>query len=695
MSKMRDITMSSSPSNAAPNSTVLNDRYRLLAAVAAGGMATVYRGQDMLLNRLVAIKLLRDRYASDPQFVQRFRQEAQAAANLNHPNIVTIYDVGRDVVNARERHYIVMELIEGQDLKQALRWRAANGQLFTIEEVVDVARQICEGVGYAHRRGLVHCDLKPQNVLLTAEGRAKVTDFGIARAYTAAPNIGERTDVVWGSPQYYAPEQAAGAAPTPASDVYSIGVMLYEMLTGRLPFESRDPMQLAQMHLTALPPPLHAANPNVTLQLEGIVMRALAKDPAQRYRDADQLARALSAYALQGEEQTLVNMQPAVPPSGSPPSSVVSRPAVSDPTAAPGHASSATTSTTSRPATAPASARLTQTGPDVLLWLLAAVAFLCVLGLIPLYVLVYQAYQAPPIPPALPTAPPDTSPTRPIVNTNGNVQIKVPALTGRTLEEATGEVVALGLDIRVIEERTDNTAARGIVLEQRPPADTLTPPGTVVEVVVSAGVETREVPGDLVGRALDVSISQTLAALGWNVVVTETLDFSPSGTILAVEPPGGSKLAMSETLTLTISSGGRIVLDVDMWPVALESVTLSRVTFFPGQTVQFQVRWRANQPPGRDYKVGWYLLTPDYAGVLSQGDDRAPQHKGLPAPTSAWTSGTVVEDTYALRIPDNLPPGVYPLAIGMYDGAERLSVVAPGRAQALNNLVVLHTITVQ
>jgi serine/threonine protein kinase len=692
---MREVTMSSSQpgaGNTASHFTVLNDRYRLLATLAAGGMATVYKGQDMLLNRLVAIKLLRDRYAGDPQFVQRFRQEAQAAANLNHPNIVTVYDVGRDVVAGRERHYLVMELVDGQDLKQVIRGRAATGHPFSIEEAVDAARQVCEAVGYAHRRGLVHCDLKPQNVVLTTNGRAKVTDFGIARAYTSMLNTGERAEVVWGSPQYYAPEQAAGAAPTPASDVYSIGVMLYEMLAGRLPFEASEPLQLAHMHLTMPPPPLHALNPNVTLQLEGIVMRALAKDPAQRYRDADQFARALSAYALQGEEHTLVNMPAATPPPNAP---VIPRPAPQPARVTPPASASNVVPGQEAAITPPRQAAVIQGGPDLLLWLLAAIAFLCVLGLIPLYVLVYQAYQAPPAPPAPTAASPDASPALPIANPNGNVRIKVPSLVGKTVEEATRELAPLGLSIRVVQERLDAAAPPAVVLEQLPPADALADPGAIVEVVVNKGIEMRDVPGDLVGRMLDDSVTQALNGFGWNVVITEALDFSPQGTILALQPPGGSKLAVSETLTLTVSSGGRIALNVDMSPVVLESVTLPRASYLPGQTVQFRVKWRATQPVGRDYNVGWYLFTPDKTGVLAQGEDRAPRHNGLPAPTSVWVGGTVVEDTYALRIPDNLLPGSYPLVIGMYSGAERLRVVNPGNATALNNLVVLHLIAVQ
>ena len=646
---------------------LLGNRYRLLSVLAEGGMAVVYRGRDTLLDRPVAVKLLRDALAADPQFAQRFRREAQAAANLNHPNIVTIYDVGCDSWAGRERHYIVMELVDGQDLKQLIASRAAAGQPLNIGEAVSIARQICAGVAHAHQRGLVHCDLKPQNILITADGRAKVTDFGIARAYAGELSAGQRTDVVWGSPHYYAPEQAAGAAPTPASDVYSVGVLLYELLTGRLPFEADDPLQLASMHLTAQPPPLHALNPAVPDQLARIVMRALAKDPAKRYGDAGQLAGALAQYASQGQGQTMVNLPPARSPFATIP---VSLPA-----------------TSSVPLSAGA-----DRGPDPLLWLLAAVAFLCVIGLLPLYILVYQAYQAPPAQ-AAPAEPSATlSPTLP-----PQVQVVVPDLTNKSPEAARAQLEALGLGFRVVEERADPdlTQRQARVLAQRPTAGALVAPGAVIDAVVSKPAEVRSVPADLMGRVLDSALIQSLSQFGWTIAVNEALDFSPAATILSTDPPAGAPLAPGQTLTLTVSTGGRVLLNVDMRPIILESVTLSRPSYAPGQTVQFGVRWRAMQAVRRDYKVGWYLFTPDRAAVLAQGDDRAPRHNGLPAPTSLWDAGTVVEDTYTLRIPDGLPPGAYPLVIGMYSESGRLAVVNPGRAAVIDNLVVLYTIAVR
>jgi serine/threonine-protein kinase len=691
---------------------LLNNRYRLLAALAAGGMATVYKGQDTLLNRLVAIKMLRDRYASDPQFVQRFRDEAQASANLNHPNIVTLFDVGRDVINGQERHYLVMELVEGQDLKQNLRQRALNGDAMPVEEAVNIGRQICEGVAYAHRRGLVHCDLKPQNVLLMPEGRVKVTDFGIARAYTAALNTGERNDVVWGTPQYYAPEQAMGQPPTPASDVYSIGVMLYEMLAGRLPFESKDAQQLAQMHMTAQPQPLHTLNPNVTLQLESIVNRAMAKDPAQRYQSADHFARALVAYAQQGDEQTMVNMPPVRPPAPAPRNNDTAPTIVTGPTATAPRASAQQPQAQPKPQPKQGTSKrsvitdsyptgtMTQsrdTGPDIGIWLLGALALLCVLGLVPLYVLVYQAYSAPPS--QAPSAPavilPGATVFAPAATPTSTQQIQMPQIVGTPFTDAARNLAELGLNLNQVEERAGGTYTQSVVLEQRTPPGSMVEPGSVVNVVVSRITETSDVPNGLLGRVYDNTVSQTLTTIGWNVVVTPALDFSPAGTILDVEPPEGSQLAVSETVTLTVSSGGLIPLDVQMPPVTLESVTLNRDTFVPGQTVQFAVRWRADGSVGRDYNVGWFLFPQGGGTPIAQGEDREPRNNGAPAPTSTWNAGTIVDDVYSIQIPTNAPPGAYTLQLVMYAGSDRLQVTDAGNTTAPANLIVLHTIQVQ
>src|SRR5512135_2164972 len=270
--------------------SVLNERYQLLERYGTGGMALVFRGRDTLLDRYVAIKVLRDEEGRGPAFDQQFQREARAAANLSHPNIVTVYDYGID----NGQPFIVMELVPGTNLKALLRKRGR----FTVEEGIPLMVQACAGLGYAHRAGLVHCDVKPHNMLVTPDNRLKVTDFGIARAM-ATLNPGERTDVVWGSPQYYSPEQATGHAPSPASDVYSLGVVMYELLTGTLPFTASTAEELAHLHLEAKPIPPSEYVPDMPAPLEEIMLKVLAKEPSARYRTADQLGRVLLKFGTQ------------------------------------------------------------------------------------------------------------------------------------------------------------------------------------------------------------------------------------------------------------------------------------------------------------------------------------------------------------------------------------------------------------
>jgi len=266
---------------------LLNNRYQLLEALGSGGMAQVYRARDLMLERFVAIKILRPDYSADPELQVRFRQEAKAAANLSHPNIVTVHDFGFD----QERLFIVMEHVPGTNLKLMID----NLGKFSPDDTLPLIIQACAGLGYAHRAGLVHCDVKPHNILVTPDRRVKVTDFGIARAI-AGINPDEQNDVVWGSPLYFSPEQAAGQAPSPASDVYSLGVVMYEMLAGRPPFVAKTPETLARLHREMKPQSPSAFNPKITPELEQIVLKVLAKEPAARYRTADQLGRVLMTF---------------------------------------------------------------------------------------------------------------------------------------------------------------------------------------------------------------------------------------------------------------------------------------------------------------------------------------------------------------------------------------------------------------
>jgi eukaryotic-like serine/threonine-protein kinase len=271
---------------------ILNGRYELTDNLGTGGMAIVYSAKDLMLDRTVAIKILREDFSADTAFRERFRQEAKAAANLSHPNIVTVHDFGLD----SGRLFIVMENVPGMDLKTIIQRRGR----FSVDEALHLMIQACAGVGYAHRAGLIHCDIKPQNLLVTPDKRLKVTDFGIARAL-ARINPEEKLDVVWGSPQYFSPEQAAGYPPSPASDVYSLGVVFYEMLTGQLPFIGTTATELARLHRETPPGPPSRLNPTIPPALERIMLKVLSKEPSGRYRTADQLGRVLINFSTAPE----------------------------------------------------------------------------------------------------------------------------------------------------------------------------------------------------------------------------------------------------------------------------------------------------------------------------------------------------------------------------------------------------------
>src|SRR5215470_2227618 len=258
--------------------SVFDGRYRIERKLGSGGMADVYLAEDEELGRRVAIKILNDKYAPDEQFVERFRREAKNAAGLSHPNIVSIYDRGE----AEGTYYIAMEYLDGRTLKELINARGPTPPKIA----VDYTRQILAAVGFAHRHGIVHRDIKPHNVLVDRDGRLKVTDFGIARSGTS-----QMTEVgsIIGTAQYLSPEQARGSSVGPSSDIYSVGVVLYEMLTGEVPFTGDTPLEIAMKHLSEVPTPPSELRPEVPHDLDSVVLRALAKDPHERYRSAEEM----------------------------------------------------------------------------------------------------------------------------------------------------------------------------------------------------------------------------------------------------------------------------------------------------------------------------------------------------------------------------------------------------------------------
>ena len=277
---------------------ILGNRYRLLSPLGEGGMASVFVAQDERLGRKVAVKVLAENLLSDPAFVKRFQAEAEAAANLTHPNIVSVYDVGQQ----GDRHFIVMELVTGRNLKDIIVDRGA----LPLGEAIAIAVQVLDGLEYAHAHGLVHRDIKPQNILVTREGVAKLADFGIAKAMDNSSAT--QTAVILGSAHYFSPEQAQGERVSPQSDIYSVGVVLYEMCTGSVPFDGSNLLSVAARHLNDAPDHPASLNPAIPAALSAVILTALAKDPAARFPSALDMRMALEAVPPIGERPVAIDL---------------------------------------------------------------------------------------------------------------------------------------------------------------------------------------------------------------------------------------------------------------------------------------------------------------------------------------------------------------------------------------------------
>ncbi|MDF1514088.1 MAG: protein kinase [Anaerolineae bacterium] len=646
------------------NSRVLNQRYRLVELIGTGGMATVYRGMDLLLQRPVAVKFLRDPYSSDPEFHKRFLAEAQAAAKLDHTNIVHIYDVGED---EQGRPYIVMEYIEGQELKELIR---QSGPL-PVNQALVIARQICAGVGHAHRAGIVHCDLKPQNILVSDEGVVKVADFGIARAlhHDSDQTDAEPSDIVWGSPHYLAPELATGQPPLPASDVYSIGVMLYEMLTGVPPFHDADPHRLALMHVEEQPVPVTALNPRIPPNVEKIVTKLLEKEPVNRFRNADQVGLTIEEYIQVGKQET--QPTPVVTANASQPQS----------------------SSPSQPSTQGAKddgrsipAAQVSDGVDFMLWALIAVAAIAVLGLVPLWLFVYRSFTAPPVT----STPPVTAVVTPISGTPG-LMASVPNLVGLNAADAQRMAESLKFDLVVLGEEETAEARPGAILKQTPIPGARVSEGSRINVVVAAG-RTFNLP-NVLGYQLDV-VQDGLEGEGLIVIVDEVRSTETMGVILQQVPAGGVDIRAGETLTLTVSGGSDvpIVLQVNLnHQVILEHARVSQFGYRPGDSIPVLLRWRCLARFDRSYQVFVHLVTPGDHLLITQQDIEP--SNGL-RPTTSWNPGEIINDPHQLIIPKGTAPGSYQIRVGLYDGGGRLPVVDPGHAGVDNDSIFISTIEI-
>ncbi len=624
-------------------SGLLNNRYRLLEPIGSGGLAVVYRGHDLLLDRAVAVKVLRHPYADDPLFRRRFLEEARAAGKLDHPNIVHVYDVGLEA----DRPYIVMELVEGTHLRRVIAERAP----LPVQEAVEIARQICAGVGEAHKAGIVHCDLKPQNILLTEAGTVKVADFGIARAFQPREGETERPKTIWGSPHYISPEQAMGKPPTPASDVYSIGVILYEMLTGRPPFHDEETQALLFKHLREAPPPMQERNPRVPDKLEAIVRTMLAKEPSKRYRNAVQAAMVLETYRRQlGEATVPVTEQTAPLPSGEE-EAVPAEVAEDD---------------------------------DRLLWWLFALATVLVLGLIPLWWHVYRVYTEA-------TPPAHSTFITPTPTLDPQAEVGVPNLVGLSAADARRLAEDNNLVFEIAGSRIVTNVLPGTVVEQEPGAGTIVTVRSTVRAILAAG-RPYTLP-NLVGYQLEV-VRPHLETEGLLVTVEEAWSTEAKGQIIAQEPPPQTVVHAGQTITLTVSGGTDVALPMHVnfaGLIMLDEALVPQHPFHPGDSIPVTLRWHALQPVPTDYTVFVHLIAPDLTTLINTADS-APVNGTMP--TSRWQPGEIIVDPHLVSIPPQTPPGTYQIRIGLYNADGRLEVVETGATTAVDESVFVSNVEI-
>ena len=474
---------------------VLAGRYRIESAVGEGGMAKVFRGQDVVLGRTVAVKVLAPEYARDGRFVERFRREAQSAAALSHPNVVSVFDTGSD----GPVHYIVMEFLEGRTLREVL---AADGRLHP-DRAAEIAESMCRALATAHHHGLVHRDVKPGNVMLTPSGEVKVMDFGIARVTTGEALT--QTATVLGTASYFSPEQAKGEGVDPRSDVYSAGCVLYEMLTGRPPFTGDSPVSIAYKHVREDAPVPSSINPDVSTALDAVVMKALAKNPANRYQTAVEMAEDLHRV----REGAQVLATPILPGQ---PTEVVNRPV---------------RHTEVMPAVPEEERR--ERGPwPVVLATALVVALVGVAG----FLLVREL--------------------------TGEVpQVRVPNVVGSEEGEATQLLERRRFRVDPI--RVASTEDPGIVLEQDPPAGELVDEGEVVILRVSAAPEPVTVPD-----ITQMTVGEARAALAEvdleiGATPSEASDEVEQGLIISQSPAPEEEAPAGSAVDVVVSSGPETV----------------------------------------------------------------------------------------------------------------------------------------
>lgn len=538
---------------------ILNGRYRIDGVVGDGGMAVVYRGWDLVLNRVVAIKVLREQYATNDSFLARFRREAQSAAGLSHPNIVNVYDVGRD----GDTWYIVQELIDGTDLASLIRQR---GQ-FTVPDAIEVMAQIAPALDYAHSHGIIHRDVKPHNILIDARGTAKVVDFGIAKGVNDIKMTDAGTAL--GTAGYISPEQATGAPLTAASDLYSAGVVLYEMLTGRLPFVGDTAVSVAMQHVRNAPPPPSRFNAKIPRHVEAVILRAMEKLPERRYLSGEEMVSALRGNPVPGPVQTVaiaggVGAATHALPEGTR-ALTMDGPRARTATVAPGRSSTRRVDATPVP-------RRTA-GPGLGTWLLGIVLLGGLLALVYLGYKLANASNPPPAPTSasspptvavaagtttVPTAKPSVvagvTPTVPPTPTRDPNTVEVPNLAGLYQPQAAVELQKRGLGLGKETQRTNETVPRGQILDQDPKPGDFVKRNSQINIVTSQGPAIVDLSGLNVKGKTYAEVSKQLTDLGLKPTRAEELSNDVgAGLVTRIDP--ADKVVHDGAVTIYVSLG--------------------------------------------------------------------------------------------------------------------------------------------